>query len=354
MAPPYVAPLPTLLQPATFMGFIQDTPIPADHIGDRLLPYRDVASDQLTWQMVKASAPMAQFMSIGAESPRISDEQIAQGFAEIAKIGIKKALNAQDVRMLLTYGDAPLSPNEPLSAMRTAAQNNITHQFDRCLEAVRKRVEWARIQTARGLITVTATAAMPIGFSIDYGVSTQTASPLWSSVTTADPIYDIATWTKDLTYKVDEMLISKTVMWNLQRNSKIRSALYSTTITAGQPTAVPKDAIANYLSSEFGLRVTVYDAAYTTQSDAGPGGAITQTITRILPSNEAIFLPEGEYGFTATAPAPENDWATGEYGFYLDPNDTGRKDPWIYEVVAGIYALPVLTNPTKIIRATVG
>lgn len=363
MAPPLPA-INDYLHPRIYQGLLQEIPLIQELIGVRdYFPVREVPGDRLIFDLVKHHAPLAAFTAPGAESPRLDPRPVYQQVSvDAAYVRSKVALRENDVRILRQFGGAPVTSLQ--GQMAQAARAKIADESLVLSQSVDRRMEKMCIDTLMGALTVTPASepgVSEVSFTISYPVNTVQAgdaagannSKLWSDIT-SDPLADVQNWFQTLRYNMATMIVSRRVMNLLSRNTTLRGNILINT-PVGQPTVLPQAAIQRFISSEMGLNVVVYDSQYTVRSWALSSNVLTPTDTayRYLPDNKVIFLPAGPQGFFASSPAPQNDYQSGKFLFPLDPEVTGRKDPWIYEVVCGIYGLPVPEYPDRIYVATV-
>lgn len=343
-----------VLNPRIWTGVVRDVPIPAEYQMERFLPMRDQAADRIEWDILVSENPMAPFVAVDAESPRMDDELLRKAFADVVYIRYKRQLKEHDVRTLRTLQSGPPALiNTPLNAMAQAAQDKITRQAVRLSNAVDTSVEWMRVQSLLGALTVSGDASSRVTFSLTYPVNTVTAGTLWTDVANADPIADMSTWFQSYFFNFRYMIASRKVFFNLSRNAKLLRQMFVALGGGTDPTIVSQQRVQNMISSELGLQGITYDAFRTTRTDSG-GSSMTLAASRLLPDNKVIFLPPDPIGYTATVPAPQNNWQTGKFAWVDEPGVNVRQDPWTYEMGCGFYGLPVIEQPTKILVATVG
>lgn len=346
------------MNPMLWTGIVQDLPIPKNYIGTQFLPFRDIPSDKLQWDIFKNENPVAPFVAIDAESPRMEEEIITSAFAEIAYIRFKRAFYEHDLRIIREFGQGPnFDANQPgaMGLMAKAARDRITRSAVRLSDSVDARIEWMCINSLLGSLTVTPNAYSNVSINLTYPVQTVTPNyGLWSDTANSDPIRDISDWFVDLTYDLVTMIAGRKVFSYLERNANLRRQLFvGAGITAATlPSLITRRSLETFVEAELGLNSVFYDARYTTRTDTGTG--VTLAYNKFLPDNKVIFLPEEKVGYTGTAPAPQNNYQTGKFAWTEDPNAPGaKKDPWVYELGVGFYGLPVLELPQRIIVATV-
>lgn len=343
------------LNPRVWTGYVRDLPIPSVYIGYDYLPNRDVPSDHLMWDMLKAEVPLAPFVHPDAESPKLDDELLTEAWADVAYIRYKRVLKSSDVRIIRDFG---MAPQVTLAAsMATAARQKMGRQITRLNDSVDARIEWMQISSLLGAITVTPDSKSNVKFTVTYPVAQQTAQTLWSDTANSDPLSDIQTWYLNAYFEPATMIISRQGMYNLTRNQKlIRQIGFGEGMAGGtSPTAVAFGGVQRFFSDQMGLNIVVYNAQYTTRTDSGGNSVSVVRNNYFLSQNKAIFLPADPVGYTATAPAEQNNFATGKFSWMRDPNiDPSARDPWIYEVGVGFYGMPIIETPDRILVATIG
>lgn len=338
------------LSPRVFAGLLTEIPMIEDLIGLQFFPFQDEPGDRLIFDLIKRHAPMASFRTPGAESPGIDVRpRLQQMMTDVAYVGSKIRLQETDVRWLREYGNE--DPITAVGAMAATARRRIANDTAELSRSVDRRIEKMCIDTLLGAISVVPSEdnRSEVSFSVTYPVNTVQAgdaagannSKLWSD-TSSDPLADLLNWGQNLRYTWARGIIPRRLMNYLARNATLRANIMVTT-PAGQPTVLPHSAIVNWFRSEIGIELTVYDSVYTRRTEVLTNGVPVSTDTeyRYLPDNKMIILPAGPIGYFATSPAPQNEWRTGKFVIPNPPEKSGRIDPWIFEVIAGIYGLPV-------------
>jgi hypothetical protein len=341
------------LNPRLWTGIVKDFPIPMTYMGNSLLPIREVPGDKLMWDMEKARNILAPFVAVDAESPRMSPREITQAQADVLYIKFKRSLAASDVRILREFGTAPILTLQ--ANMAAAARARIVGIAEELSKTVDARVEWMQIQALTGGFTIAPNPLSQLGFTMAYPINQVAPATLWTDVVNSDPLADIQSWMLQLTYPLTRMVIGRVVLYNLLRNQKlIRQLGFSAGMPSGNaPTSVGQDKILQFFSTALGLNVQVYDARYTTEVDNGT--VTTETVTKFLPDNKVIFLPDQPVGYTASAPAEQNNFQSGKFSWVQDPNAPGaKKDPYVYELGVGFYGVPIVEYAGWVVCATVG
>jgi hypothetical protein len=223
---------------------------------------------------------------------------------------------------------------------------------------VRRRMELARGDVLTdGKFTLAGEGGL--WMEADFGVpggNFVTASPLWSTIATADPILDITNWGN--TYNLlngffpGGMWVPRSVINDLLRNVNLRTA-YATTIN-GTSTLLRRDQLNSALDA-YGLPpiVGVYDASVD----------VDGTPTRVIPDRKVIFVPpEGQrlgytaWGVSATALELVNS-SKVELSFNDAPGIVGvvvkEGPPFRQYTFVDAVGMPVLENPNYLMVATV-
>lgn len=349
-----------VLNPRLWLRFIQDLPIPKVYKGYSWLPSQDVATEKFLWDMIMSENGMAPFVAVGQESPRFDREQFTEMTGMISRIRHKLTLNESDVQFIRAIDEvlgAPVITNQSaLGRQRAVAMARIARDVVRLNEAVDARIEWMQINALLGSVVYAGQKGVSdINFGVNFPVVQvapvdNTSTGLWSDTVNSNPLLDIQTWLKNLTYSIDTLVYGRDVRFNLERNIKLKNQIYAGGLI--KPELISEAQFDNLISAEFGLSASFYDARTTVKVDNGQGFTITQS--KILPDNKIIMLPSTPVGFTATAPSPYNNWNTGKFTWSRDPqNDQSAQDPWTSEVGAGFYGFPVIEYPNRVMVGTI-
>lgn len=343
-----------------WLRFITDLSIPKNYMGYSFLPSQDVASEKFLWDMILAENGMAPFVAIGQESPRYDREMFTEMTGMIARIRHKLVLDESDVQFIRgideQLGEPIVSAQGNLGRQRAVAMARIARDVKRISAAVDARIEWMQMNALLGSVTYAGEVGRSdVKFGVNFPV-VQVApidtggTGLWSDTVNSNPLVDIQTWLKNLTYDVNRVVYGRDVRFNLERNAKLKNQLFANGLI--KPELITEAQINGLIESEFGLTGVFYDARTTVKVDTGSGFTITQN--KILPDNKIIFLPTEPVGFTATAPSPYNNWNTGKFTWTRDPqNDASAQDPWTSEIGAGFYGFPVIEYPNRVLVGTI-
>src|SRR5215471_8167972 len=301
--------------PYVWTGFVRDLPIPADFVGYTYLPSRDVPADKITWDVLKAELELAPFVAPDAESPRMQGMVITEAWAEIAYLRYKRAYKESDLRIVRDFGMAP--QNSLAASMRDAAESQIARDMVRLNDAIDARIEWMQLKALLGLIQAPPDARSDVNFTLTYPVVQVTPAALWSDLVNSDPINDVETWYQDARFAPAVAIMSRQTFYNISRNQKmIRQFGFSSGVVAGNmPTLIVPGDVQRTWSEALGIQVVVYNNFYTTRPPGPPTAPVAPTLNRILPQNKVIFIPTEQVGYTATAPAVQNNYAAGKYSW---------------------------------------
>jgi hypothetical protein len=248
----------------------------------------------------------------------------------------------------------------PTEAIRTA----IMEDAERVVKQVDMRLELARADALmNGSVTIDENGIK--GATVDYGrdsLNEVSASPLWSNLTTSDPIRDMRTWASYYRTKngvrPGVQLMSESTLSYLLENETIRTLASN---IAGTPSIVDEATLTTVLN-RWGLPpIEVYEVQYNSSRDPN-----NVTATPVLDPDMVLFLPAPSdpnsvnggplggtfYGTTAESGDPRYGLiGGGEAGVVV--GNYSQDDPYGVWTKASGLALPVLVNPDMSLRATV-
>jgi hypothetical protein len=343
---------------------------PQGHIGLSIVPFRDVATDDVIFDYAKPTVTgLAPARAEDAESELAQKDTIFGGTGRAAVLdwAQKDHYTASDVSR---YREAalidarlggvnglrlPLVVGSQLEDMRRKfATDDVARR-----RRLDNRIEWL-IMTALSTGGITYNDNK-IRFTVDFGRPAGQhdqvpAGGLWT-LGTSDPIGDVKAVVQymDDTYgiKVSRAVTSQKVI-----NSMINSDRFiarTGLVVGGTPVSSPIDldyvlpgwdneAARRVVETATGVSFQPYDSVYRTR----PIGGTTTTNNRFFPQNKILFLPDeaqiadledGDglgFGKTLTSPHPEGNW---QPGFYEWERET--EDPWGTDRGTGIKAFPV-------------
>lgn len=195
---------------------------------------------------------------------------------------------------------------------------------------------------------------------IDYSVPTDnkpTASPLWSSLSTADPISDLLAWQKiwrnaNKKLRPGVILLSETVLGYLLRNDAIRASLYFGGANTA-PSVMTEQLIRNEFQAQGLPPFRVIDEQLTDQLG---------NYVDALPQNKIIMLPSAAtplghtvHGRTAEALGMiEQGIIQFEDGAGIVGSswDSDGDPPQRFNKVSAV-GFPVITDPNRVLIGTV-
>ena len=235
-----------------------------------------------------------------------------------------------------------------------AIRNALFSDAERVTRQIATRLEVARGDALlNGAVTINEGGVVA---SIDYGrpgACSQTASVLWSTVATSDPIKDLVAWTQayvDLNGERPAVLLTSTRVRGLMLQSAAVRQLAS--VGAIVPGIVSPATLDSILESFQLPKVVPYDVRYSVVTNG------TSVATRVIDDRYGILLP-AEVGPTDYAGTTLGATFTGTTAESLDPSygiepgaEPGivcgvyrEEDPISLWTKAAAIALPVVANP---------
>lgn len=363
-----------LVRKEVALGAIREMLPPQDHIGLQLVPWQDVATDDVIFEYIRGGLQdgLAPARAEDAEAELAQKDDLTYGMGRAALIdwSLKDKYTASDVSRYredlfiqqqlqgqLGAGSVPVNFNGRQVA---DFQSRLARHDALRRRKLDNRIEWL-IMSGLANSSITFNDGK-IKFTVNYGrpagQSNQApASGLWNT-TTCDPIGDLLAVQQVMfdTYGVSPKrgIISRKIVNNLWKSDRFLAAL-GVPIVGGTPSKpldpnylglagyTPEGALA-VVERATGIKFTVYDSVYRTR----PIGSQTWTNNRFTPDNKVILLPEesdlGEiddtmvgFGKTLTSPHPEGNWQSGFYEWEQE-----KIDPWMHVRGSGVKAFPVL------------
>ena len=342
---------------------------PQGHIGLSIVPFREVASDDVIFDYAKPTVTgLAPARSEDAESELAQKDTIYGGVGRAAVLdwAQKDHYNASDVARYreqalieanlggLNGLRLPLTVGSALEDMRAKWARDDAARRRR----LDNRIEWL-IMTALSTGGITYNDNK-IRFTVDFGrpVGQHDQAPaggLWS-LATSDPIGDVLA-VKEYMEETHGISITRAITSQKVVNNMMNSDRFIATtglVVGGTPSSPidmnyvvggwnPAAALAR-VEAATGVQFQTYDSVYRTR----PIGGTTTTNNRFLPQNKIVFLPDtgqiseledGDglgFGKTLTSPHPEGNW---QAGFYEWERET--EDPWGTDRGTGVKAFPV-------------
>jgi hypothetical protein len=373
-----------LVRKEVALGVIREILPPDNHIGLQLVPWLEVATDDVIFAYAKGLTDgLAPARAEDSEAELAMKDDIfpGQGRASIIDWAHKTRYAASDIsryremnRILETMRD---SNSLPLTIGSTLEDWNTKVARDTALRRKKldNRLEWMIMQSfgtgtlayndgkikfsipwGRPAAQEAGNAANDIaGFVVDGVVdwSTTTFDPIGFILAVQEMMYDL------YSVHITRAICSRRILNRIVASDKFaqRSGLIVPNGSGGIATADPNyvmdgwgpSAAVQVVENNTGLKFIEYDSVYRTR----PMNSSTVTSNRFLPQNEIIFLPDEQdikdfddteigFGKMLTAPHPEGNWAAGFYEWEAD-----RTDPWGYDVGTGVKAFPVLPHMDK-------
>lgn len=355
-----------LIRKEEALGMLREIVPPQDHIGLQLVPWLEVASDDVIFDYAVGLAEgMAPARAEDAESELAQKDVLfaGQGRAAVIDWALKDHYSASDVnryQSILRIVNQIQDGNLPLEMASILGdfQAQVTRDDALRRKKLDNRLEWL-------IMTGLSDAAISyndgrIKFTVNFGRPAGQVTTKDYSGTDHDPIGDILRMQEFMfqTYgiRMDRAISSRRVI-NTFMNSD-RFLARSGFVVGGTPSAPidvnyvldgwgPNSAL-ELVKKTCGMRDWIeYDSVYRTR----PVGSQTTTLNRFFPENRILFLPNEEdvnsfdetaigFGKTLTSPHPEGNWTPG---FYEWEKEMGP-DPWGRDRGTGVKAFPVLPH----------
>lgn len=369
-----------LVRKEVALGAIRDIQPPRDHIGLQLVPFLDVDSDDVIFDLLSGGLQegLAPARAEDAEAELYQKDETSGGMgrASIIDWALKDKYTASDVtryRENLVIQQALQGVSSSLNINQTGRyledfQNKLARDQANRKSRLDNRLEWLIMKALQnGVITYDDGK---IKFSVNYQrpaaqQDVTPASGLWIAASNADfdPIGDIVSLNQAFynMYGIylKRAILAKTTLNSMWESTKFRDAW----AFRGGITSLDSSSLANFdvnymagthapaaaaqlFAAQTELDITVYDSVYQTR----PVGSNTVTNNRFTNDDRVILLPDEAdlrslfskdldlgFGKMLTSPHPEGDWASGWYEW-----EEETKDPWMNVRGTGIKAFPVL------------
>jgi len=301
-----------------------------EHILAPLFPEKPLTGNVAVWDVIKGERKLAKYISLGSEAhirPLTGRQRLS---SEVLYMKVKKTLDEQTINFIDKPGQINVAYGEQAV---TDELESLDIQIENLREYTRSKI------LTTGKLDIDYNKQSDVQVHIDYGVSAThfpTASTLWSTTASADPIKDIQTWMKlierDSWVAPTDAYMNRTVMNYLLQNSATRDLIK---YTFGQELAFQ-----GQLSRLSGIDLHVYDRGWLAEDGT--------TFNYFLGDDQFLMVAPTNLGKSFTAPARENNNQAGKFARSWESEDP--KNTWILE---GIYELPVLQNPDQIVCAKV-
>ena len=267
----------SLLSPRYLMKVIDDIPDQTEtYRGQEMFPLVTQPGPKVEWDIKRPLGGMTQAVARGAESPVIHRRGVGQASFEPAHFREKVILGESDVTTLRKLGS--------LEQRETAAEliAGIMIDLDARLET---RIEWMRWQPIVNNSLVINDNK--VQFTVNYNMPSRqrpTASPLWSSTATADPLSDIQTWirlVRGAGCKPKKFWFNTQCQQYLFQNARILS-LVDRIFNSGNVGLMSMEVLGTIFKTYIGqYEYEVYDAGYnlvTYTEQAQAAGSVTTIV----------------------------------------------------------------------------
>lgn len=264
----------TLLTPRFLMRVIDDIPpLEATYRGQDVFPLITQPGPRVEWDIKRPLGGMTQAVARGAESPVIHRRGVGQASFEPAHFREKVILGESDVTTLRKLGTWE---------QRSTAAELIAEIMVDLNSRLETRIEWMRWQpVVNNSLTINSNK---VQFTVSYNIPGRqrpTASPLWSTYATADPLQDIQTWirlARGTGGKVRKFWFNTKVEQHLFRNARILS-LVDRVFNAGVPGLMSMEILRSIFKTYIGnYEYEIYDSGYnaiTYTNASQAAGAVT-------------------------------------------------------------------------------
>lgn len=342
-----------LINTQMLTGYVRTLEFPDLGVLDPLFPVVERIDNKWKWDTTQLKdEPAISYRALDTELDFGSRQGVSFNETELPFLGRKKLLTEEQrlrleaIRRNGDYGEIIEQIYNDLYWLTRGAYN-------------RWLLDKGKLLTT-GALTVTS---MPINgtpewtLSVNYNVPNAhfvTASPLWSSVSTADPLTDLVSWEDQFAdtnngERPAEWLINQTVEGLILRNAALRAALYGPGYSTA-PTVLDKGQVNSLLTARGLAPLRVVNAKAT--NEAG-------TKVNVIDQTKIVAVPDSGLANMATGVTVEAldmveagtitlDEGPGLVGMTWKENDPSRQFNGL--VGAG---MPVLQNPSLLFVATV-
>lgn len=297
----------------------------------------------ISWDIMGASGGMTYPHALGS-NPRMV-KQAGMKTKSMRTAYWKEFIRLDEVDLLEVRNVGP-------KFMERAAELLIMRSVTRLEMRLFTRMEWLIWQMFTGTLTLNELGVLR---TIDYEIPAGnkiTVSPLWSVPTTATPISDlqnVAKLASDIGTEIDVIIMNYATAINLSQNTSVQALVknYSTVLQIGANNVGP------LIMTLAGIpgRIEIYDKGY--KNDA-------LTYTRFVPNGKVfIFLKhqpdQGPFAEFASTPSLYNGGINGATGgrFMRSKDETDNIHKAYYDIMMGIYGLPVMYHPEWVVILTV-
>jgi len=314
-------------------------------IGLDYLPFKDVATEEVTWDIVRAASPMADFRAVDGESKIRGKRAFDRGYADVVSISEKERFTTTELRKIREAGKLPTvdGTKSLISQQGADAERKIRDSLSDMKLSIDNRIEWMQINALLGTISYAGRVKFDVDFAIPGNQTGVTPTTAWSDTANSNPLEDIQTWQiqvqDEFGILLDEVIMSRKTLNYISQNENLQNVMQYTIPMLSVEKA--KEVI----EDNAGIKIRVYDAAYTDIHG--------DNRTRFLPQNKIIMLPSKEQmpeglGKTFRTGHPLADYTPGYYT-WQEP----KSDPYGLEVGVGMDCFPAIQHPEALFNADV-
>jgi major capsid protein E len=318
-----------------------NTDVQAARIGLQFFPWENSATEEITWDIVKAASPLANFKSMDGESEIRGKRAFAQGYASVVCLSQKERFNASDLRKLREAGMLPVVDGVASMAAQQgqAVKKKITKSLTEMKIAIDNRVEWMQINALLGKIEYDGKVSFDVDFAIPGDQTGLVPDDLWSDAANSTPIADIQGWKQSVRdeqgLELDTIIMSSKSLHYIALNEELRTTMqYTNPLFSDEKTK-------QLVENEVGVSIMIYDAKYTDEQG--------DNLTRFLPEAQIIMIAsKSKVGVTFRIGHAHANYVPGHYTW-----QETKTDPYGLEVGVGLDAFPAVQSPETLLNATV-
>lgn len=280
------------------------------YLGDVLFPARKQVGLNLSY--IKGSKGMPAELNLSAFDARaVKKNRI--GFSEVktSMPFFKNSMSIdEELRQQLLIAISSGNSAYVETILRNIFEDNITLLEDAAVTREKMRMQ----------LLSTGTIVMANNgqeYNYDYNLpSTHKVTPTtaWSSAQ-ADPIGDITAWQDTIENegygRPTRAITSRAVLRNLMKNENIKNAVY---VFSQGKVALNETALRNYIADQTGVTIEVYEKKYKN---------LEGTMTRFIPEDLFILIPDGNLGETVFGTTPEEADLMASQNAQVAITDTG-------------------------------
>lgn len=221
----------------------------------------------------------------------------------------KNRIGFQEVKTSMPFFKNSMSIDEDLRqklliAIQAGNQQYIQTILSRIFQDTVTLIEDAAVTREKMRMQLLSTGTITMAnngqeYSYDYGIASThkpTPTTTWDKAD-ADPIGDITAWQDVIENegygRPSRAITSRKVLRNLMKNTNIKNAVY---VFSQGKVALNETALRNYILDQTGVTIEVYEKKYKSLDGA---------VTRFIPEDLFILIPEGDLGNTYFGTTPE-------------------------------------------------